>query len=165
MAISTIGDPKIVFMDEPTTGMDPVNRRHVWSFIERFKKGRAIILTTHSMEEADILGDHIAIMALGKLRAFGSSTGLKGKFGAGYRISLVSDAAEVSNIKEFVTSSIPGSVLEDGSAGALVFKLPSDSIAQVAELVKQLETKTLSKHPSFSFSFSLHSPLSWCPVI
>jgi len=48
--------------------MDPVNRRHVWSFIENFKKGRAIILTTHAMEEADILGDSIAIMALGKLR-------------------------------------------------------------------------------------------------
>ncbi len=40
---------------EPTTGMDPVNRRHVWSFIERFKKGRTIILTTHSMEEADVV--------------------------------------------------------------------------------------------------------------
>jgi len=50
--------------------MDPVNRRHVWEFIENFKKGRAIILTTHSMEEADILGDDIAIMALGKLRFF-----------------------------------------------------------------------------------------------
>ena len=44
LVISTIGDPKIVFMDEPTTGMDPVNRRHVWSFIEKFKKGRIIVL-------------------------------------------------------------------------------------------------------------------------
>ncbi|KAK9687931.1 hypothetical protein K7432_014586 [Basidiobolus ranarum] len=68
VVISTLGDPKIVFMDEPTTGMDPVNRRHVWSFIEQFKKDRVIILTTHSMEEADVLGDRIAIMALGRLR-------------------------------------------------------------------------------------------------
>jgi ABC-type multidrug transport system ATPase subunit len=55
LVISTIGDPKIIFMDEPTTGMDPVNRRHVWSFIEKFKKNRVIVLTTHSMEEADVV--------------------------------------------------------------------------------------------------------------
>jgi len=55
-------------MDEPTTGMDPVNRRHVWSFLEKFKKGRIMILTTHSMEEADVLGDRIAIMSGGSLR-------------------------------------------------------------------------------------------------
>ena len=68
LVISTIGDPRIIFLDEPTTGMDPVNRRYVWSFIEQFKPGRAIVLTTHSMEEADILADNLAIMALGKLR-------------------------------------------------------------------------------------------------
>ena len=55
VVIATIGDPKIMFLDEPTTGMDPVNRRHVWSFIEKFKKDRVIILTTHSMEEADVV--------------------------------------------------------------------------------------------------------------
>jgi ABC-type multidrug transport system ATPase subunit len=44
-----------MFLDEPTTGMDPVNRRHVWSFIEKLKKDRVIILTTHSMEEADVV--------------------------------------------------------------------------------------------------------------
>jgi ABC-type multidrug transport system ATPase subunit len=55
VVISSIGDPKIMFLDEPTTGMDPVNRRHVWSFIEKLKKDRVIILTTHSMEEADVV--------------------------------------------------------------------------------------------------------------
>eukprot|EP00834_Sanchytrium_tribonematis_P006453 NODE_476_length_6991_cov_0.522635.p1 type:complete len:800 gc:universal NODE_476_length_6991_cov_0.522635:6392-3993(-) len=57
MVIATIGNPKIVILDEPTTGMDPVNRRYVWQFIEKFKENRVIILTSHSMEEADILGD------------------------------------------------------------------------------------------------------------
>jgi ABC-type multidrug transport system ATPase subunit len=55
VVIASIGDPQIVFLDEPTTGMDPVNRRHVWSFIEKFKKDRVVILTTHSMEEADVV--------------------------------------------------------------------------------------------------------------
>ena len=86
VACALLGDPKLVFLDEPTTGMDPVSRRQVWDIIERAKQGRAIILTTHSMEEADILGDRIAIMARGNLRCLGTSLRLKQKFGAGYQV-------------------------------------------------------------------------------
>ena len=56
VVIATIGDPKIIFLDQPTAGMDPVNRHQVWSFIEKFKHGRVIVLTTHSMEEAVVVG-------------------------------------------------------------------------------------------------------------
>ncbi|KAH7859151.1 hypothetical protein Vadar_032243 [Vaccinium darrowii] len=78
VAIALIGDPKL------TTGMDPITRRHVWDIIEDAKKGRAIILTTHSMEEADILSDRIGIMAKGRLRCIGTSIRLKSKFGTGF---------------------------------------------------------------------------------
>nr|DAD31187.1 TPA_asm: hypothetical protein HUJ06_010038 [Nelumbo nucifera] len=84
VAIALIGDPKLVILDEPTTGMDPITRRHVWDIIENAKKGRAIVLTTHSMEEADILSDRIAIMAKGKLRCIGTSIRLKSRFGTGF---------------------------------------------------------------------------------
>ncbi|KAF5203556.1 Abc transporter a family protein, partial [Thalictrum thalictroides] len=84
VAIALIGDPKLVILDEPTTGMDPITRRHVWDIIENAKKGRAIVLTTHSMEEADILADRIAIMAKGKLRCIGTSIRLKSRFGTGF---------------------------------------------------------------------------------
>ncbi|MCL7030568.1 hypothetical protein MKW94_023908 [Papaver nudicaule] len=83
VACALMGDPKLVILDEPTTGMDPVTRRHVWDVIEDAKKGRSIILTTHSMEEADILGDRIAIVAKGKLRCIGTSIRLKSRFGTG----------------------------------------------------------------------------------
>lgn len=88
VAVALIGDPKVVYLDEPTTGMDPVSRRHVWDIIERAKRGRAIVLTTHSMEEADILGDRIAIMARGRLRCIGTSIHLKTRFGAGFIITV-----------------------------------------------------------------------------
>ncbi|KAH8940363.1 hypothetical protein BDL97_15G085100 [Sphagnum fallax] len=88
VAIALIGDPKVVYLDEPTTGMDPVTRRHVWDIIEASKKGRAIVLTTHSMEEADILGDRVAIMARGKLRCIGTPIRLKTRFGAGYVVNV-----------------------------------------------------------------------------
>jgi ABC-type multidrug transport system ATPase subunit len=61
VAISSIGEPRIIFMDEPTTGLDPVHKREVWHLIENMKKNRVIILTTHSMEEADILGTSLIL--------------------------------------------------------------------------------------------------------
>lgn len=88
VAIALLGDPKVVYLDEPTTGMDPISRRYVWDIIQEAKVGRAIVLTTHSMEEADILGDRIAIMALGRLRCLGSSLRLKQRFGSGYQVSV-----------------------------------------------------------------------------
>ncbi|KAL6183259.1 hypothetical protein ACLB2K_044670 [Fragaria x ananassa] len=84
VAIALIGDPKLVILDEPTTGMDPISRRHVWDIIEDAKKGRTIVLTSHSMEEADILGDRIGIMAKGRLRCIGTSIRLKSRFGTGF---------------------------------------------------------------------------------
>ncbi|KAK7836996.1 abc transporter a family member 2 [Quercus suber] len=84
VATALIGDPKLVILDEPTTGMDPITRRHVWDIIMDAKKGRAIVLTTHSMEEADILSDRIGIMAKGRLRCIGTSIRLKSKFGTGF---------------------------------------------------------------------------------
>lgn len=66
--------------------MDPISRRLVWDIIEEAKQDRAVVLTTHSMEEADILGDTIAIMARGQLRALGTSLRLKQRFGSGYQV-------------------------------------------------------------------------------
>ncbi|XP_075519486.1 LOW QUALITY PROTEIN: ABC transporter A family member 2-like [Primulina tabacum] len=94
VAIALIGNPKLVVLDEPTTGMDPVTRRHVWDVIEETKKGRAIVLTTHSMEEADILSDRIGIMAKGRLRCIGTSIRLKSRFGTGF-IANVSFSVDV----------------------------------------------------------------------
>ncbi|KAI7820422.1 hypothetical protein BC939DRAFT_234263 [Gamsiella multidivaricata] len=139
MVISTLGDPKIIFLDEPTTGMDPTNRRHVWSFIEKFKQGRIIILTTHSMEEADILGDRICVMAHGRLRAIGNSVHLKNKFGAGYRISLVTDPSNTELVKSLIESKVPGCILKDDSAGALLYQFPPTSMGSIPKLVQWLE--------------------------
>ncbi|KAM6569736.1 hypothetical protein CsatB_017721 [Cannabis sativa] len=88
VAVALIGDPKLVILDEPTTGMDPIARRHVWDIIKKAKKGRAIVLTTHSMEEAEILSDRIGIMANGRLRCIGTSVRLKSRFGTGFVINI-----------------------------------------------------------------------------
>merc|ERR1711871_925317 len=105
IAISLIGNPKVVYLDEPTTGMDPVTRREVWNMIQRAKKGRVIVLTTHSMEEADVLGDNIGVMSHGRIQAFGSSTRLKKQFGGGYKMTMfINDPQKEREVVDFVST-------------------------------------------------------------
>lgn len=73
MACALVGDPELLFLDEPTTGLDPQARRHLWDLIDRLKMaGRTIILTTHYMDEAERLCDRVAIMDHGKIIALGT---------------------------------------------------------------------------------------------
>lgn len=73
MACALVGDPELLFLDEPTTGLDPQARRHLWDLIENLKMaGRTIILTTHYMDEAERLCDRVAIMDHGKIIALGT---------------------------------------------------------------------------------------------
>jgi ATP-binding cassette subfamily A (ABC1) protein 3 len=77
VAIALIGGSKLVLLDEPTSGMDLSSRRVLWNMLKKYKNDRIIILTTHYMDEADILGDRIGIMAEGKIVCLGSSLFLK----------------------------------------------------------------------------------------
>ncbi|XP_033989179.1 ATP-binding cassette sub-family A member 3-like [Trematomus bernacchii] len=81
IGIALIGDSKVVMLDEPTSGMDPSARRATWDLLQGEKRGRTILLTTHFMDEADLLGDRIAIMAGGELQCCGSPLFLKNKYG------------------------------------------------------------------------------------
>jgi ABC-type multidrug transport system ATPase subunit len=80
VGIALIGDSKTVILDEPSSGMDPYSRRSMWDLLQEAKAGRVVMLTTHFMDEADILGDRIAIMGDGKLRCVGSSLFLKREY-------------------------------------------------------------------------------------
>lgn len=87
LCLALIGDPRVVFLDEPTSGMDPFSRRFTWDMIRSVREGRVTVLTTHFMDEADILGDRIAIIADGVLQCCGSALFLKNRFGAGYKLT------------------------------------------------------------------------------
>lgn len=88
VALAFLGDPKVVLLDEPTTGMDIFSKKQIWQLMQDSKAGRAILLTTHSMEEADALSDRIAILSKGELQTLGTSMFLKNRFGVGYRLNL-----------------------------------------------------------------------------
>jgi len=97
VAIALIGGSKFVLLDEPTAGMDLNARRKLWNMLKKYKHNRIILLTTHYMDEADILGDRIGIMASGQLVCLGSSLFLKNRFGVGYNLTMVKKNNEVNS--------------------------------------------------------------------
>ncbi|KAF9987833.1 hypothetical protein BGZ75_010382 [Mortierella antarctica] len=86
LAMAVIGCPKVVFLDEPTTGVDVSIRQAIWNSIRKLKRSSCVVLTTHSMEEADALCDRIGIITNGHIQALGTSQRLKNTYGAGYKV-------------------------------------------------------------------------------
>ncbi len=100
VAMAMIGRPLIVFLDEPSTGMDPVARRFMWQVISDIttKRGECcVVLTTHSMEECEALCTRIAIMVGGKLRCLGPAQHLKSRFGTGYQVEISVELPSAEN--------------------------------------------------------------------
>ena len=87
MALSLVNDPEVVFLDEPTTGLDPQARRAVWEVVRKLKnEGRTVMLTTHYLEEAEELADRVAIMNHGKIVAMGTTDQIESRYGSGQRM-------------------------------------------------------------------------------
>ena len=110
VAIALIGDSKVIMLDEPTSGMDTTTRRRFWDMVKQYKEGRIVILTTHYMDEADILGDRICIMAEGNVQCCGSSLFLKNKFGVGYNLVLAkkgSRGTSTKQIDDYIKKKLP----------------------------------------------------------
>lgn len=100
IAAALVNDPLVLFLDEPTTGLDPQARRHMWELIRRFKAGgKTILLTTHYMEEAEELCDRVAIMDHGRIVALDSPDALINRLLAkGFRNDRVEKAANLEDV-------------------------------------------------------------------
>jgi len=124
-----IGNSKTVILDEPTAGVDPYSRRSIWEILLKYKTGRTIILTTHFMDEADLLGDRIAIIAQGQLKCCGSSLFLKQKLGSGYYLTLVrkisaENRTQLDLIDSVLKRNIPNGFTVQNVGSDLVLCLP-----------------------------------------
>jgi ABC-2 type transport system ATP-binding protein len=94
LACALVGDPELLFLDEPTTGLDPQARRQLWDLIEEFKRaGRTILLTTHYMDEAERLCERVGIMDRGKIIALGSPRDLVASIGVEHVVEFSVDGA------------------------------------------------------------------------
>jgi ABC-2 type transport system ATP-binding protein len=102
MACALVGDPELLFLDEPTTGLDPQARRHLWDLVDGLKQaGRTIILTTHYMDEAERLCDRVAIMDHGKVIALGTPQQLIGTVGGEDIVEFAVSDSQVSESRPF----------------------------------------------------------------
>lgn len=126
VALSTMGNPNVILMDEPTTGMDPVSRRHVWTLIQRLKQEKSIIMTTHAMEEAELLSDKLIVLNHGQVKCTGTPLQLKNMLGKGYRVSMICEQKDIAHVKLLMKEIVPScEFLESsGESGGLVFNLP-----------------------------------------
>ncbi|XP_078147403.1 retinal-specific phospholipid-transporting ATPase ABCA4a isoform X1 [Centroberyx gerrardi] len=89
VAMAFVGGAKVVILDEPTSGVDPYSRRSIWDLLLKYRAGRTVIMSTHHMDEADLLSDRVAIISQGRLYCCGSPLFLKNCFGAGFYLTLV----------------------------------------------------------------------------
>eukprot|EP00756_Hemistasia_phaeocysticola_P027670 Hpha_TRINITY_DN16129_c1_g3::TRINITY_DN16129_c1_g3_i1::g.8366::m.8366/K05643/ABCA3; ATP-binding cassette, subfamily A (ABC1), member 3 len=148
VAITLIGDCRFCIFDEPTAGMDVQARRAIWDLLKRSKEGRTVLLTTHFMDEADLLGDSIAIMHKGMLPYWGSSLFLKNRLGVGYslRLDYAGDDEGRRQVKSFVEEKIGEEVSVSSSSGReLCFRLPLTATSKFGSLFRALEGDDASK--------------------
>ncbi|GLV40132.1 ATP binding cassette subfamily A member 3 [Carabus blaptoides fortunei] len=140
LGMALVGRTRVLMLDEPTSGMDPEARREIWDFLLSLRGERTILITTHYMEEADILGDRIAIMHYGQLQCYGTSLFLKNHYGTGYTLSiLVAPSWDVNTISAAIHGYVPSATVKSISAGCVVFVLPTNDTTALSKLFLSLE--------------------------
>jgi len=139
--LSTIGSPKVIFLDEPTTGLDPINKRFIWSMIQNIKKNKAVILTTHSMEEADFLSDRIGVIVEGTYKCIGTPLELKNFYGSGYLLTFVCDHENIDIVKNHLKDIMPSCSFLDSSGGSIITNLPFNKVSEMKYFTQILNNK------------------------
>uniref|UniRef100_A0A8C1IGH6 ATP-binding cassette, sub-family A (ABC1), member 4a n=1 Tax=Cyprinus carpio TaxID=7962 RepID=A0A8C1IGH6_CYPCA len=141
-AIAMIGCPALLLLDEPTTGMDPHSRRFLWnSIMSVIQGGRAVVLTSHSMEECEALCTRLAIMVNGTFKCLGTIQHLKYKFGDGYVVTMKIRAAKEGTVPDlnpaeaFMESTFPGCIQREKHYNTLQYEIASSSLAKIFQLV------------------------------
>uniref|UniRef100_A0A8C3HPH6 ATP binding cassette subfamily A member 12 n=1 Tax=Chrysemys picta bellii TaxID=8478 RepID=A0A8C3HPH6_CHRPI len=158
IAIAFLGGSRVVILDEPTTGVDPCSRRSIWEIISKNKKGRTIILSTHHLDEAEVLSDRIAFLEHGGLKCCGSPFYLKETFGDGYHLTLtkkkcpnqtLTEEYDTSAVTSLIQSHLPEAYLKEDVGGELVYVLPpfnSRVSGAYQSLLRALDTSLSDLH-------------------
>ncbi|XP_070383250.1 phospholipid-transporting ATPase ABCA3-like isoform X2 [Dermacentor albipictus] len=148
IAMALIGNPPVVFLDEPTAGVDPAARRKIWQGLDDVQKlmGAAVILTSHSMEECEALCQRISIMVNGSFRCLGSTQHLKSKFGEGFTVIVkmgqeqATSSNAMTDICNAMQAKFPGNcVLRDSHQALLHFHV-TDTSLKWSQLFETLES-------------------------
>uniref|UniRef100_A0A8C5FXE8 ATP-binding cassette, sub-family A (ABC1), member 4b n=1 Tax=Gadus morhua TaxID=8049 RepID=A0A8C5FXE8_GADMO len=174
VAMAFVGGSKIVILDEPTSGVDPYSRRSIWELLLKYRNGRTVILSTHHMDEADLLSDRVAILSQGRLHCCGSPLFLKNYFGVGFYLTLVRRMRDlrrkevsslgrrfprswrdIDSITSLIHHHVPEAKLIESIGQELTYLLPSKGFKHraYASLFRELE-ETLGDMGLSSFGIS-----------
>lgn len=157
-----VGGATLIYLDEPSSGMDPLSRRKMWDLIrDERDQGKTIVLTTHFMEEADYLGERIAIMSRGRLYCCNTSQQLKETFGVGYYLIFVKNEssgmeANVASALALVRKFIPEATLHHESSGEAQFLLPITALPVFGDLLTEVELR-LQSLGFYSYGLSMNT--------
>ncbi|XP_009696182.1 PREDICTED: ATP-binding cassette sub-family A member 9-like [Cariama cristata] len=144
LGIAILGNPQVLLLDEPTAGLDPCSRHHVWSLLKERQAGRVTLFTTQSMEEADAHADRKAFLSNGTLQCVGSSLYLKRKWGIGYRLRLrINDLCDPELTSSLIRQYIPDATLKGQKEGELCYMLPLENTDSFPDLFSHLESSLL----------------------
>ncbi|HEX3147130.1 MAG TPA: ABC transporter ATP-binding protein [Gemmataceae bacterium] len=147
VACAIVGDPELLFLDEPTTGLDPQSRRQLWDIINKFRQsGRTVLLTTHYMDEAERLCDRVAVVDRGEVIAVGTPSELIARLGGQHVIDFTLAAGQTPPIEEFAgLPSVTASRVDAGQFGLTVAEphvaLPA-LLRQLQQAGRELATLT-----------------------
>ncbi|XP_058025569.1 ABC-type organic anion transporter ABCA8-like [Ahaetulla prasina] len=141
-ALSMLGNPTLMLLDEPTTGLDPKGKRQVWRTIHTLlkEKDEGVILTTHHMEEAEVLCDRVAIMVSGQLRCLGSIQYLKSKFGKNYLLQIKVKGVEQGDlVNTQILKIFPQAARQERISTLLAYKIPMEDALPLSRAFAMLE--------------------------
>uniref|UniRef100_A0A8C0LJV1 ATP binding cassette subfamily A member 8 n=1 Tax=Canis lupus dingo TaxID=286419 RepID=A0A8C0LJV1_CANLU len=161
-ALSILGNPSVVLLDEPSTGMDPEGQQQMWQAIRATFKNteRGALLTTHYMAEAEAVCDRVAIMVSGKLRCIGSIQHLKSKFGKNYYLEMkVKTPEQRESLHQEILRAFPQAAQQKRYSPVMVYKLPMEDVRPLAqvflELSKEQELDDFDEEPDLSVKWKL----------
>lgn len=139
--VALVGGSPVVILDEPTSGCDPSARRAIWDLLIKNKPGRTMLLSTHFMDEADVLGDRIAIMVNGRVECVGSPMELKSQYGIGYHLTVVKQKGECNaqGVLQVVQTHIPAASLKRETGAEMTLVLPREAASKFPTLFEELE--------------------------
>ncbi|RZB56146.1 ABC transporter A family member 7 isoform B [Glycine soja] len=138
VAISLIGDPRVIYMDEPSSGLDPASRKSLWNVVKRAKQNRAIILTTHSMEEAEALCDRLGIFVNGSLQCVGNAKELKERYGGTYVFTMTTSSDHEKDVENMVQKLTPNANKIYHLSGTQKFELPKEDV-RIADVFQAVD--------------------------
>ncbi|XP_017876215.1 ABC transporter A family member 1-like [Ceratina calcarata] len=142
LGMALIGDVSTIILDEPTSGMDPETRRDIWDLILKMRGQKTILISTHSMEEADILGDRIAIVDRGRLKCYGTPMFLKKQYGYGH-IEVTLSTKSWCNLEKILSKFDPRTQQISVDSDKIVLSVPnSENLPECLDKVEK-EKKTL----------------------